>query len=439
MNILDVKPINHSFDLVIDNIASDKSISHRSTIFSMYCSGTCSIKNYLLGEDTLNTLNIIKSLGANVEIQNDIIKITPPKEIIEPNNILECGNSGTAIRLLSGFLASLTNKLFILNGDESIRKRPMSRVIKPLNENGANIIGRGKNTLAPMVISGANANGFYHKMTVSSAQVKSALILFALSAKTQSTIDEPKLSRNHTEIMLQKMGADISTTIQGSSQKIVINPLTHKLKPFDITVPADPSSGFFFAIAVCLIENSKVILKNILLNDTRIEAYKILEKMGADISFVQTDTNYEPVGDIIIKHSKLNAIHIDTNIAWLIDEVPALSIAFAIANGVSKISNAKELRHKESDRIKSTVNNLKLCGIDVKEFDDGFEVIGQKISDLKNNSSQIIIDSYKDHRIAMSFAIFGLIKNIQITDIACIKTSFPNFTSILDKIIGFKK
>jgi 3-phosphoshikimate 1-carboxyvinyltransferase len=435
MNTLNVAMLKNSFDICIANIASDKSISHRSAIFSMLCDGTCVIDNYLLAQDTLNTLEIIKSLGAKVDINNAQIKITPPKDIKEPENVLECGNSGTAIRLFCGFLASFKDKLFILNGDSSIRKRPMSRVISPLNDNGANIIARGKNTLAPIVINGADASGFEYTMTISSAQVKSAMILYALSANTKSIIYEPKLSRNHTEIMLSKMGVNLSTTPYENGQKIVIESLKSKLKPFDMTIPSDPSSGFFFAMGACLIKGAKVELKNILLNDTRIEAYKILQQMGAKVEINKKDSGYEDVGDIIVEYAPLKAITIDTNIAWLIDEIPALAIAFIIADGVSKIKNAKELRAKESDRISSVVNNLKLCGIDVVENEDGFEVIGCKgVENIIKNNEKIVINSYGDHRIAMSFAIFSMVQNIQVNDIECINTSFPTFVSILENI-----
>jgi len=439
MNTLQIIPSLKSFDLIIDDIASDKSISHRSVIFSMLCEGECTIDNFLLGEDTLNTLEIIKSIGAKVDIQNSSVKITPPKILKEPQNVLDCGNSGTAIRLLCGFFASQKDKLFILNGDSSIRSRPMKRIIEPLNNNKANIISRDGNTKAPIVVSGVQASGFNYTMTVSSAQVKSALILYALNASKPSIINEVDLSRNHTEIMLQKMGADIQTEINNNAQTIKINPLKNKLKPFSIEVPSDPSSGFFFAIAVFLIKNSSITLRNVLLNDTRIEAYKILQKMGGDITFVNKVEKFELVGDIVIKHSALKAVEVSENIAWLIDEVPALAIAFCIADGTSVIKNATELRHKESDRIKAIVDNLKLCNIDVLENEDGFSIVGQSIDNIIKSYDKIKlvdIDSFKDHRIAMSFAIFGLIKGINVIDIDCINTSFPNFISILNKIKG---
>jgi len=256
------------------------------------------------------------------------------------------------------------------------------------------------------------------------------LILAGLHANGISYYKEQLLSRDHTERMLRGMGADIYTNDDG---QIVITPLSKPLKPLNITVPSDPSSGFFFAVAAAIIPDSRVRLSNMTLNPTRIEAYKILEKMGADIHYeLQTDV-YEPIGDIVVSYSgKLKSVTVDENIAWLIDELPALSIAMACADGVSKVSNAKELRAKESDRISSVLTGLKKCGIVCKEFDDGYEISG---GELKKSS----IDSFGDHRIAMSFAIAGLVCGMEIEDIECINTSFPNFFEILSKITKVEK
>jgi 3-phosphoshikimate 1-carboxyvinyltransferase len=225
--------------------------------------------------------------------------------------------------------------------------------------------------------------------------------------------------------MLNGMGAKIVTNKDGW---IEINPLKGKLKPLNITVPTDPSSAFFFAVAVAITPNSKVILKNVTLNPTRIEAYKILEQMGVKITYIKTEDIYEPIGDIIVEHNKLNGVTVDKNIAWLIDELPALSIAMSIANGISVVKNAEELRVKESDRITSVIENLKLCGVKCKEFEDGYTIIGN--TDFKKAT----INSQGDHRIAMSFAIAGLLCGMNIEDTQCIETSFPNFKEILDKL-----
>jgi 3-phosphoshikimate 1-carboxyvinyltransferase len=261
---------------------------------------------------------------------------------------------------------------------------------------------------------------------IASAQVKSAMILAGLNANGTSTYKEPSLSRDHTERMLKGMGAEIKSEIRESEVEIKITPLKNPLKALEITVPTDPSSAFFFAVAAA-ITKSKVVLKNLTLNPTRIEAFKILEKMGAKIEYLLKEDKYEPIGDILVEGNELKAVEVNQNIAWLIDEVPALAVSMAVANGKSIVKNAKELRVKESDRIKAVVENLNKCGIETEEFEDGFAVIG-------GNPKFAEIESFGDHRIAMSFAILGLVCGMEIDETDSIKTSFPNFVEILKKI-----
>jgi 3-phosphoshikimate 1-carboxyvinyltransferase len=410
--------------LEIDDVATDKSISHRCAIFSMLSDKPSYIKNYLKAEDTLNTLKIVESLGAKIEEKDDKnIVITPPSQIKEPTDVLDCGNSGTAIRLFCGFLSTL-NGYFILSGDEYLRRRPMGRVINPLSDIGAKIFGREDNKLAPLTIIGSKLKSFKYESKIASAQVKSAMILAAMNSDEPCYYKEPELSRDHTERMLNGMGLDINTNSDGY---ICITPSKTKLSPLDIEVPSDPSSAFFFAVAATILPNCKVTLKNVLLNKTRIEAFKILEQMGANIEYININEKYDTTGDIIISSSSLKPITVENNISWLIDEIPALAIAFIFADGKSYIKNAEELRVKESDRIKSTITNLNKCGIQTEEFDDGFSVLGT------SNIKEATIDSFGDHRIAMSFAILGLVSNMTINDTECIETSFPNFLSILKK------
>ncbi len=416
-----VKKAN-SFELEINSIAPDKSISHRCAMFSIYSKEVSTIKNYLQAEDTLNTLKIVKKLGAVVEQDGSNLKITPPKNLNEPDDILDCGNSGTAMRLFCGFLSSLDG-FFVLSGDEYLKRRPMARVVNPLRSIGAKIDGRKSGDLAPLSIRGCKLKAFDFKSSIASAQIKSAMILAGLRSDGVCSYLEPELTRDHTERMLNGMGANIKK----EGLKTFITPLSKTLKPLNITVPADPSSAFFFAVATAITPNSKILLKNLTLNPTRVEAFKILKKMGVKIKFIEKENIYEPIGDILVEYNELNAVEVSKNISWLIDELPALSIAFALANGKSVVKNAKELRVKESDRISSVVENLKLCGVKVKEFEDGYEVIG---GDLKEAN----INSYGDHRIAMSFAIAGLNSNMIIENIECIDTSFPNFFDILSKI-----
>lgn len=409
------------FKLNINNIAADKSISHRCAMFAMLAEGVSEIENFLRAEDTLNSLNIVKNLGAKVEDDGNIIKISS-EGIKESSEILDCGNSGTGIRLFCGLLSSAEGH-FILSGDEYLRRRPMKRVTQPLRNIGAKLDGRNNGDLAPLSIRGASLKAFNYESKIASAQVKSAMILAALRADGVCTYTEPELSRDHTERMLKGMGAEIE--VEGL--KTTIKPMKKLLNPLKIRVPSDPSSAFFFAIAAAITLDSSIVLEGVTLNPTRIEAFKALERMGADISYEITDNKYEPIGNISVKYAPLKAITVEENISWLIDELPALSIAFACAKGKSIVKNAQELRVKESDRISTVVNALRACNIEVEEFEDGYSVVG---GELKSAT----VNSHGDHRIAMSFLIAGLRCGMKVEDVDCINTSFPNFFEILSKI-----
>ncbi|MFA6191214.1 MAG: 3-phosphoshikimate 1-carboxyvinyltransferase [Sulfurimonas sp.] len=424
MSRVEVFPCSE-FSLKISEIASDKSISHRSAMFSMLARGTSIITNFLRAEDTLNTLEIVKNLGAKVEDDGITIKISSDG-IKESSEILDCGNSGTGMRLFCGLLSSADGH-FILTGDEYLRRRPMKRVTTPLRDIGAKLDGRNNGDLAPLSIRGASLKAFSYESKIASAQVKSAMILAALRADGVCTYSEPELSRDHTERMLGGMGADIKV----DGLKTTITPMKELLSPLIIRVPSDPSSAFFFAVAAAITPDAEIVLEGVTLNVTRIEAFKALGRMGADISYEITDNKYEPIGNISVKHAPLHAITVDENISWLIDELPALSIAFACADGVSVIKNAEELRVKESDRISTVVNGLIACGIEVNEFGDGYSVKG---GELKSAT----VDSHGDHRIAMSFIIAGLRCGMHVSDIDCINTSFPNFFELLQKITKIK-
>ena len=424
MKNLNVQVVEKPFDIEIDSISSDKSISHRCAMFSLFSNKTSYIRNYLTAEDTLNTLSIVEQLGAKVKREGSTVEITPTDNLSEPNDVLDCGNSGTAMRLFCGLLASVDGA-FSLSGDKYLRARPMKRVADPLRSIGANIDGREDGNKAPLFIRGVKElKPFTYHSPVDSAQVKSAMILAALRANGVSKYKENELTRDHTERMLKGMGAKIEKDNEGF---INIHPLNEHLKPLDINVPTDPSSAFFFAVAAAITPKSRVLIKNVTLNPTRIEAYMILKRMGVEVNFYEKENIYEPIGDIEIKHKELNGVIVEENISWLIDELPALSIAMSLANGNSVVKNAKELRVKESDRITSVVTNLKKCGVNYTEFEDGYEITGGSLKAAE-------IDSYGDHRIAMSFAIAGLNSNMTINDTSCIDTSFPNFKEILDSL-----
>ena len=410
-----------SFSLNISEIAPDKSISHRSVMFAMLSNGVSEIENFLRAEDTLNSLEIVKNLGAKVEDDGKIIKISS-SGIQEPFEILDCGNSGTGMRLFCGLLSSAEGH-FVLTGDKYLRRRPMKRVTAPLISIGAKLDGRQNGDLAPLSIRGASLKSFDYESKIASAQVKSAMILAALRADGVCTYSEPELSRDHTERMLKGMGADIK--VEG--RKTTIRPLKNLLSPLKIRVPADPSSAFFFAVAAAIVPDSYIVLEGVTLNPTRIEAFKALERMGADISYELCDDKYEPVGNIHVKYAPLHGIVIENNISWLFDELPALSIAMACAKGESLVKNAEELRVKESDRISTVVEGLRACSIEVDEYEDGYKIIGAELTKAK-------VDSDGDHRIAMSFIIAGLKCGMEVTDLECINTSFPNFFELIQKI-----
>lgn len=416
----------HPFVLKSDAIAPDKSISHRCAMFAVLADGESRIENFLRAEDTLNTLKIVGHLGAEIHDDGSIITIRS-HGIQESSEILDCGNSGTGMRLFCGLLSSAEGH-FVLSGDEYLKRRPMKRVTQPLRAIGAKLDGRNNGDLAPLSIRGASLKAFDYTSPIASAQVKSAMMLAALRSDGVCTFREPELSRDHTERMLSGMGARVE--INGLETKIW--PLEAPLSPLNIRVPADPSSAFFFAVAAAITPDSSTLIEGVTLNPTRIEAFKVLEKMGANITYTLIDERYEPIGNIYIEYAPLKAVSVEENIAWLIDELPALSIAMACAEGTSYVKNAEELRVKESDRIKTVVDNLNLCGIETEEYPDGYAVIGGKL----NSAS---IKSYGDHRIAMSFLIAGLKCGMEVEDIDCINTSFPNFFELLSQCARVEK
>nr|WP_269200838.1 3-phosphoshikimate 1-carboxyvinyltransferase [Helicobacter pylori] len=392
----------------------------------------CVVRNFLMGEDCLSSLEIAQNLGAKVEnTAKNSFKITPPTALKEPNKILNCNNSGTSMRLYSGLL-SAQKGLFVLSGDNSLNVRPMKRIIEPLKAFGAKILGREDNHFAPLVILGSPLKACDYESPIASAQVKSAFILSALQAQGSSTYKESELSRNHTEIMLKSLGANI----QNQNGVLTISPLEKPLEAFDFTIANDPSSAFFFALACAITPKSRLLLKNVLLNPTRIEAFEALKKMGASIEYTIQSKDLEMIGDIYIEHAPLKAINIDQNIASLIDEIPALSIAMLFAKGKSMVKNAKDLRSKESDRIKAVVSNFKALGIECEEFEDGFYIEGlEDITQLKQHLSQKkppLIQSFNDHRIAMSFAILTLALPLEIDNLECTNISFPQFKRLLN-------
>jgi len=407
----------------------DKSISHRAVMFASLAKGQSRIKNFLWAKDPISSLNAMKSLGVKIEV-NDIKEIIIHGEglqsLKEPEDVIDCGNSGTTMRLLSGILAGQPF-LSILSGDESLRQRPMKRIIEPLRQMGAEIYSRAENRFPPIVIRGGNLKGISYEMPIASAQVKSAILLAGLFAKGDTTVKEPHKSRDHTEKMLKSMGVELYIT----KNTIKISPPSQELKAFDITIPNDFSSAAFFIGGACLVPDSEVIIKNVCLNETRTGYLEVLSSMGAKIEiFNLKEQAGEPVGDILVKRSPaLKGVTVQGEIIpRLIDEFPILCIIATQAEGLTVIRDAKDLRAKESDRIKAMATELGKMGVPIKELEDGVEIKGP----CKLKGAEVY--SYKDHRIAMALSIAGLISEgiTTIIDADCVDISFPEFYNFLE-------
>ena len=404
-------------------IPGDKSISHRSIILGSLSKGKLTITNFLKSDDCLQTISAMRSLGAKIINFNEqiIIEGMGLNNIKKPNKIIDAGNSGTLIRLLTGIL-SVQNFSSTITGDDSLNSRPMRRIISPLVAHGAMI--DSKNFKAPLkVIGNTKLSPIFYKQDVVSAQVKSCLMLAALFIKGESKFYEDIVTRDHTENMLEHLGYDICKSEHEISFKGC-----QTLLAKDINIGSDISSASFFIVAALILKNSEIKIPNININKYRTGIITVLKKMGANISIINKrfDSN-EEIGDLIIKSSQLKPLNIGGEIiSTLIDELPILFIACAVSSGISKISGIEELRHKESDRIKSMEEGLNAVGIKTTSTIDSIEINGGDILGGK-------INSYGDHRIAMAFAIAALIskKSITIIDTKNISTSFPNFIDLM--------
>lgn len=414
------------------SIPGDKSISHRSLILGSIAQGKTRVYNLLNSLDCLRTLGCMQALGAKIELDKDNsvkIKGRGLNGLQEPKDILDVGNSGTTIRLLAGLLSG--QKFYsVLNGDNSIRRRPMKRVIQPLKLMGANIWGRDNSQLAPLSIKGSKIRPIRYTLPVASAQVKSALLLAGLYVTGETVIKEPLSTRDHTERMLKIMQADIKI----SSSEIKLRG-EKELKDTEIFIPGDISSAAYFIAAASILKGSQIIIKQVGVNPTRTGIIEILKKMGTKINLLdyQIKSN-EPRADLKIEYSSLKGVEIDEkDVPFLIDELPLIAVVATQAQGKTIVKGAKELRVKETDRIKAIVSELKKMGADIEEREDGFVVKGP--SKLKG----AVCESYNDHRIAMSLAIAALLaegKTI-IKNPECIDISFPGFKKTLQKLINF--
>jgi 3-phosphoshikimate 1-carboxyvinyltransferase len=410
-------------------IPGDKSISHRSVIIGAIASGNTSIHNFLPGEDCLSTLHCMRELGIEIE------QISPTELIVhgkgltglsEPKDYLDVGNSGTTMRLLAGLLAG-QKFLSILTGDESIRRRPMARVVEPLQKMGAKIWGRKDNQLAPLAIKGRPLIGIQYNSPVASAQIKSALLLAGLFAEGETSVTEPSLSRNHTEKMLQSFGARIKC--EGQTTYIQAGELLGQ----EVIIPSDISSAAFFMALAAIIPEAQIKMKNIGLNPTRTGILDVLGEMGAHIVIEnQQENSGELRGDITISGAPLKGTVIGGDlIPRLIDEIPVLAVVAAVAEGETLIKDAAELKVKESNRLQAIAVELRRFGVNIQETADGLIIKGGK------NNKGALCQSYGDHRIAMACTLMGLVSSDKTTvlNVECIDISLPGFIDLLQLLI----
>ena len=384
-------------------VPGDKSISHRALLFGAIAEGTTRIEGLLPAEDPLSTAACLRAMGVAVSaIEADqpvLVKGVGLDGLQEPNTVLDCGNSGTTMRLMLGLLAGRQGRHFVLTGDDSLRRRPMRRVGDPLAEMGATIAGRSGGNLAPLAIQGRQLRGTTVRAPVASAQVKSALILAALTAEGPTSVIEPVQSRDHTERMLRAFGADLSVGSAGDTEVTITPGAT--LRGQDVVVPGDISSAAFWLVAGAITPGAELTVENVGLNPSRTGILDVLEQMGARIELLnRRDVAGEPVGDLRVSHGPLQAFTIGAElIPRLVDEIPVLAVAACCAEGTSRVSGAEELRVKETDRLAVMARQLGAMGARIEEFADGMAIQGG----VQLQGAEV--DSETDHRVAMSLAV----------------------------------
>ncbi|MBD2095485.1 3-phosphoshikimate 1-carboxyvinyltransferase [Trichocoleus sp. FACHB-591] len=413
-------------------IPGDKSISHRALMLGALAEGETQIQGLLLGEDPCSTASCFQAMGAEIsELNTDLVRVRGIGlgNLQEPMDVLNAGNSGTTLRLMLGILASHPDRFFTVTGDSSLRSRPMSRVVKPLQQMGAQIWGRQGGALAPLAVQGQALKPSHYHSPIASAQVKSCILLAGLMTDGQTTVTEPALSRDHSERMLRAFGAEL--TVDPEMKSVTVTGPA-RLQGQTVIVPGDISSAAFWLVAGAIVPGSELWVENVGVNPTRTGVLDALEMMGADITLEnQRIVAGEPVADLHVRHSSLKACEIKGDIIpRLIDEIPILAVAAAFAQGTTVIRDAEELRVKESDRIAVMAAQLNQMGAQVTELPDGLEITGGAA--LQGAE----VDSHTDHRIAMSLAIAALnatgTTTIHRAEAAAI--SYPNFTSTLQQI-----
>ncbi|PSO48092.1 MAG: 3-phosphoshikimate 1-carboxyvinyltransferase [Cyanobacteria bacterium SW_9_44_58] len=413
-------------------VPGDKSISHRALMLGAIAQGKTRIQGGLLGEDPRSTARCLRAMGASIsELNPQQVEVegVGNGNLQEPDAVLDAGNSGTTVRLMLGLLASSPQRFFVISGDESLRSRPMSRVVEPLKQMGAQIWGRQNNSRAPLAIQGQSLQAIDYTSPIASAQVKSCILLAGLMTEGRTTVTEPSLSRDHSERMLAAFGADIATDAETKSVTIQGKPT---LKGQTIVVPGDISSAAFWLVAAMIVPDSELVIENVGINPTRTGILDALERMEADIAIEdQTLIAGEPVANLRVRSCSLKGAEIGGNlIPRLIDEIPIIAVAAVFAQGRTLIKDAAELRVKESDRIAVMASQLTKMGAKVTERSDGLEIVGG------GNLTGTEIEAYNDHRVAMSFAIAAL--NAQgkttINGAQAAAISYPDFFENLQQI-----
>lgn len=417
------------------NIPGDKSISHRCIMFGSIASGTTEISNFLQGADCLATINCFRRMGIEIENQEEKIIVHGKglHGLTAPTEILDVGNSGTTTRLISGILVGqpFESKL---SGDNSLNSRPMKRIIEPLTKMGGHISSILRNGCAPLYIAPGKLHGIHYDSPVASAQVKSSILLAGLYADGETSVTEPSLSRNHTELMLKEFGADIRSQFDLNTSKATefIRPCS-ELYGQKIMVPGDISSAAYFIAAGLLVPDSEILIKNTGINATRAGILKVCENMGANITLLNERTEGgEAIADILVRTSKLHGTTISGDIIpTLIDEIPIIAIMAAAAEGTTIIKDAAELKVKETNRIETVVDNLKAMGCDIIATDDGMIIHGGKT--LHGTTIHTLLD----HRIAMAFSIAALIAEdtTRILDSKCVDVSYPTFYDSFENLL----
>ncbi len=414
-------------------VASDKSITHRAIMLSSIAKGSVRINSPLFSDDTLRTLKAVEGMGVRVESGGNFLVIHGEGKgsLNEPSDVINLGNSGTAMRLLTGIIGG-EGVFAVLTGDESLKKRPMMRIIEPLSRMGVDFLYRSGG-YAPLAIKGGNINGIDYTSRIASAQVKSAILFAGLYTDEEVIVREPIKSRDHTENMLKAFGVDIS--INGNT--VTLGKNRDLFGDFEINVPADISSAAFFMVFAALSKNRSVLLRDVLLNPTRRGILDVFDMAGVSYEIKNERVeNYERMGNVFVSYTRnLKPFKITGDmVPRLIDEIPILSILAIFCDGVSSVRGAKDLRKKESDRIKSICENLKKLGVKVFEYDDGFDIYGNPTAALKPAT----IETYYDHRIAMSFLVLKAAKGIDfsLSETHSILTSYPNFIDHLNYLSG---